>query len=1207
MDRGNQINGTLSLESLAALKLPSLEAQSIKDTLKKHHIELLDFSLVVTYSTPAPEVHLHVEQLQVDWGKGLIKCAPSKKLQKLGHISSLLAHAYQTAKSSQALGSSEAKSPTRALSSSHDLNPPSNVPPQAPLGQDLSQNFASQFAVHDHESLERSSNAADARLRASADLLQHLGKSSSLESNRPPHHGLQQPHSRASAINSNENQSIYRQYSPLQSLNEGHRESSISSQPRNDSVLGGPDAISTQPSNIVADLANFETQPQSKPFIQPLGEHNASDDLSSKKRQRESSATANRPGDDEPSIDFPARKKQRAVENDAGVSSTPIHGITSARVNPWAGLIEIATNEVMIENDQAELLENAKMLWIPPNPGQQMPQGHVPPSLLRKWNNIAERRHHLADAQEIPSPIDSPITPTQDTNETSDPTRRQTTPSDWGSPTPPRQNRLPDSSPIKQPGLASRDSSRSRSPIERGPVQKTRLGSTDDDYATQEVSQLNWDTTAHISNNSDVLPTQTSLVPERETPQRDFSISSNQGQYKQPPESDAALDNTDILHPSISQLSQDDLALNRESPSQFTNPESPGREEDDSDDESIMDTSVPVALGETLPDPTQSSQAEQDITSSGSSLPGVNREHVQVIETPMVGNNGPHQGKSIQDPSQSSYQAHKSSSQSRVLNTYPLYGSLDKGELSQETSHASGQSQEGQPLRVDVLGTQPQFPSTDSNSQSQSGLHHSQSDVVLDSSGPAQRREYFSQSDSSGLEPSSRDFTSSHQMSVSQANESTKASTRGNPSPCVNQSSARLTGPDQSPSKSPRHVSTGVDECSQTSIWLPPASMAMAAESANESEELSEAERAYKRFCRDYPIYTGDFNHFVELCSKLQAYRSQGQLESPSLWDDFIIVHIQRYLSHCQGRAAHDCPSYEVFFALNCSQPLYTKRSLTAREIDLGASQSGFGGPSLTTHPSNRPVTLGIQDQPTVASFTASLADEFTDLCTHSFDPLHQNEEAPDTHDQKDHVKMDTSRSPSVEIKQEGTQSDSEEALQIPSHSTGLFEETFPSVESTMDQEVDQKFDPSIYDLDRARNDANMDMLEVEETDIENTWHQSNDEESDAEEDPNHHRTASVELGDNTFVSTNAQSRASAASKEPVESDGEDDNWFSSFRYRQALARSSSTGGRWYDDPNTPFKAWAIADQNVLSERYRRGRAFILVNERGEIRRPIHR
>lgn len=203
---------------------------------------------------------------------------------------------------------------------------------------------------------------------------------------------------------------------------------------------------------------------------------------------------------------------------------------------------------------------------------------------------------------------------------------------------------------------------------------------------------------------------------------------------------------------------------------------------------------------------------------------------------------------------------------------------------------------------------------------------------------------------------------------------------------------------------------------------------------------------------------------------------------------------------------------------------------------------------------------------------------------------------------------LGTSPTPSVEIKQEGSDSDSDEPLRMSAYSTGLSRETLvPSLESTMDQRVDQEVDSGAPDAGRSRKDADIDTSEVEETDTEKLWYQSDDEESDAEDDFNRPRTASVELGDDTFVSTSAQSRTNAASEEPGESDSEDEGWFSAFRHRQSIARTSSTRDRWYDDPNTPFKHWAIADQNVLSERYRRGRAFILVNEKGEIRRPIHR
>ena len=92
------------------------------------------------------------------------------------------------------------------------------------------------------------------------------------------------------------------------------------------------------------------------------------------------------------------------------------------------------------------------------------------------------------------------------------------------------------------------------------------------------------------------------------------------------------------------------------------------------------------------------------------------------------------------------------------------------------------------------------------------------------------------------------------------------------------------------------------------------------------------------------------------------------------------------------------------------------------------------------------------------------------------------------------------------------------------------------------------------------------------------------------------HETASIELGEDTQA-------ADAQSALDSESDAEsvNENWFLSLRHLRP------TGPVWSDDPNTPFKQWARADQAVLSERNRRGGAYLPLDEKGVIQRPGYR
>ncbi|PYI14143.1 hypothetical protein BO99DRAFT_447134 [Aspergillus violaceofuscus CBS 115571] len=102
-----------------------------------------------------------------------------------------------------------------------------------------------------------------------------------------------------------------------------------------------------------------------------------------------------------------------------------------------------------------------------------------------------------------------------------------------------------------------------------------------------------------------------------------------------------------------------------------------------------------------------------------------------------------------------------------------------------------------------------------------------------------------------------------------------------------------------------------------------------------------------------------------------------------------------------------------------------------------------------------------------------------------------------------------------------------------------------------------------------------------------------------------HHETASIELGEEPLSPPPApQPQAQPETTSEVESDTDDDineNWFLSLRHLRP------TGPVWSDDPNTPFKQWVRADQAILSERDRRGGAYLPVDAKGVIQRPDYR
>ncbi|RAK71758.1 uncharacterized protein BO72DRAFT_532434 [Aspergillus fijiensis CBS 313.89] len=122
-------------------------------------------------------------------------------------------------------------------------------------------------------------------------------------------------------------------------------------------------------------------------------------------------------------------------------------------------------------------------------------------------------------------------------------------------------------------------------------------------------------------------------------------------------------------------------------------------------------------------------------------------------------------------------------------------------------------------------------------------------------------------------------------------------------------------------------------------------------------------------------------------------------------------------------------------------------------------------------------------------------------------------------------------------------------------------------------------------------------------TESESEEDEENDDSMDVGE---HHETASIELGDeppSPPPTTRPPAQPETVSEAESDTDDEEinENWFLSLRHLRPTAPV------WSDDPNTPFKQWVRADQAILSERDRRGGAYLPVDAKGVIQRPGYR
>lgn len=1222
MDSDNQINSSISRDAIVDVPIEFSSGHGPE----KYEIELLDFELVLTYSASRPDVHLEVSRCRIEWEKGPQKFLPSRKLRKSKHVGSLLDRAGQKAKDCHWAFESNGATSLEPNSSGSDIahdHRPSQLQ-GSPLDAGRSQQFFSQIPVKESAALERPSKAGYVHSHDPAELLQRLEPTGrTTPSDAPQQDSPAHTQAKTSAsdqppqITSNEVRSpSIDSRMPLPRTvvaTNGSEKDSMSSQERSiDIPLKNQRSRSgaafpqlcevDKPSGAVQANAHVGTLSSQIPFKET--EHAAPDgdqgslaivepndhtNRPSRKRQRESvesqphvsedggesAHTGSPPSKKRPRADlFPeVCTEPAATDKKDKDEAQPSHGecpkpsenqgtepmAGRKRENPWRGLSMITDDEINIPPAQAELLID-KLCWIPPVPGDPEPQGHVPPPLLKQWNIIAQRRHQEQTAEVSKSP-----SPTQDINMSSASSSSSSEeddgddeedveedveedPFDW-SQSPDRtrsRNALPpSSSPVKQPAEIQRQAARSG--------------------GENQISHVNRedDTTKSCRNT-------TTPDPAAEAPKPSQGIRPGAG----PVADTATVRNVRPSQDAVSEQGHHDMDMSIQGDSTTTgsreprgkradsNPASPNYDDDPADDsdESVMDTSVPFALGESYPEITQSTQGEQALTSTCPSLHADPAGHVQVAVTPVIrnshrrgrkGNDGQSESEPTHSTSTSS-QAHKLSSQSRVMSTYPHHSSSEKSQSSHEGAKPSSLQSENRSPRVDVAGTQIQSNSSHELSQAATQSQ----EIVLESSRPAQRHQFISLSDTNLSLDEPENFQWASAISCLQT---------------------AVTDQEQTDQRSKSR--SGDNESSQERLRCQSVDSAAGMGRISNRDKLALAVEVYLTFRTDYSDYTGNFNHFTELCAKLRGVRTQGYLQRSFLWDDFIIMHLLKYPLHINERGSQGSGilSYEDYFRLNFTHPLHKKRSLTICGIDHAASQFSPTEEALTVTNIEVQIQPPVTQDETSQSTTAS-QNQASDARAHS-----SNEAPRSSLPAPKSPAMSNSQATSTPIKQEGGAIDSQEfanITQYPMNADNVKDEepTHSSPESNIDQ-ITRK---TIYNT-ISQNDGDISMDEIEETDIEYESHE----------------TASPELGDDSFTSNmRASSRKDTAELDPVsEIEDDDENWFA------ALSRMRPTRPVWSDDPEAPFKEWVEHHENVKSERLRRGGTKALFDEKGVIQR----
>lgn len=1287
IDADNQILAMFP-RGLSDSKIFTPNSHSKETSPRKHSIQLLDFTLVFPYLTSTPDVHLNVNSFRINWEEGPIKgLKPSKKLRKNQTVKVLLDKTLQKAKNKRLVSMPNGAStvPARPL----NQHPPQS---QSRAHHDTqSQRIFSQISSHAHDARDHTSGADRRLLHGANELLQHLDPSSRPNSRNSIGASIQRQEQTINLTTTRGPLQVLPDGEPAANVvrrsgspfeEHSGREDSISSQPQTDNMnhrdnsdMNGPQsAMLSSPRRTRQETASPLSDPDERADAQ-LSSNTASRSPS-RKRHRESAeldteltrgGSLSLPPPQRVNPGSPSRKRQRindTIQVKSGQAVTPERPATKishlnlkqgtepnvkpvidplpVMKNPWQGLSEIRASDVNIPKDQLELL-GRKLCWIPPATGDPEPHGHVPAWLLKQWNSIARLRHELkhkdvsnkAAENEPASPASSQGSTQSSERESSE--DEELYPWEGSSPVRGPQNLPPESSPVRQPVSTRRNATPKAS------SQKERLGDSPRKTQSRVNSKSPTKAAGHPQSTPRTLASKPPLSNEPEKSKAGSPMALTQDTTEvQEPSADREVQGS--LARSTSQnyhlghvgplgqlISEGEGSTDSDTPSSTVEqPENEDPSNDASDEESVMENSVPLALGESLP-PTQSSQVEQGHISSAQPLSQLTEDHVQVAVTPLVVNNRPLEkrdsnqstGRADSSHPHFSSQSNKPFSQSRVPNTYPYPGSHEKSQASDDPTTSSSLRSEVNASRAEIAVPQTQSSST--NSQSQGTYDPSTHEVVLESSGPNQRyHDVPCLGSNPPAETSNLPFGSSADMAFSQLHDPTQEPMTqlsineqiSSPHPSLMRHlNSSVSSPYQSPSKSPQDTTEEIQQMSPTTPATQSAELvARRSGFIGDLKKSVEAQEIYRKFCNDYPGYTGDYNHFTELCSRLKDVRAQGLLRRSNLWDDFIIMHLERFPSHLDigtSQAYAEPQSYETYFTSNFSKSANRKRSLSGYAIEVVASQ--FAVPVMThTQSSSQmdPPSQTTRREAMNTSLASSFVDRFSTFQAHSFEepvknglPVFQSGlPALDSHITSS---MDTGSS-SVLVKLEGSEMDQDEVLctQIAPMSS-LIE--IPGLAGS--QPCAGECQPAVSQIINTQDEQDdVSMAGVEESELDELDNEDiSPEDLDAEEldaDDTRHETASVELGDDTFISAVSQSNAvEVPETQPErEDEPEEENWFASLRH--IWFRDKPV---WSDHPTTPFKTWAEADQNVLSERRRRGGAKILLDENGVIRRPTHR
>ncbi|OGM40479.1 hypothetical protein ABOM_010992 [Aspergillus bombycis] len=1140
-DFKTQIEAVLAKESLEALRKETGERPLNRDVTLNHFAQLLDYEIVLEYAISAPKIHLYVRNLSIAWHKGKYKGAPQGKLiKKSAKIRGLMRKVFETIKSWES---------HRAATS--------------PKAYSLDDFPKSQTHVSEKH--------------ASQQFLQSQAQTSFVDSGVPTMVPPIQT-KRSSAISNALLGYLESHAKPADSSLPDNREHETVAIPANDEY---PDRTEVrenipQAAKSCNDLSHVEgaqgSPLDSRSELIRLAQHNSHTASQERYDAGHKLPTTKidggtiskidvQHGQDHENLTSPrSSPKQKLPE-----MKHPSENSSSSHTDPWYGMTDIRTRDIMIPRNQVTLLEQHTRQWVPPDHGDSI-KGHVPPEILAQWNQIALQRRHLsereglggfeserAESHEVSPDINCP---TAQTNAESD---DEPVTSEWSESSPER---------VSRPRLLPSDSS----PVTRAIKMRTGVRITRPSSAREEKQ-----------------PTEVSSTPVCENQRDSRAIS--------------AVQEGNDLHMKNS-LFENSVNEEHISKPVHNNTSAAGhkiQEESDAESEdSVMDTSVPCPLGGSQQS-NSTNQSEQGIVSSGSSLPA--RGHVQVLDTPLANLRHLRSTRLDKDKAgleshhieQSSSQVAKSSSQSRILNTYTTNGNDTEGT---QTTNVSRIDEAGETNDNGVLGTQ----MNTSDWSMPDATPNSHTALVFDSSAP-EEHDSNAPIPMSTLESlgSSKPFSSHDEVLPSMEFEDKGPELVPSQGlPCDTHGHSKISSLKRPASNievekapySKRHKFTH-DESMDAGIEgeTRPASglVSRRQDYIRHSAEHLEAQRIHEKFRNDYPTYVGDFPHFRKLCAILQAVRDKGSLQRSFLWDDFVIKHLEEYPHYLEQCLSLETKSlgYEDYFTSHFSKPTHKKRSLTAEGIKAVAAQDN--PPSL----SDAAVSPSRLRNGADTSFTTSLVDKFSNFHTHSFGPATQSTQSDTDVDRMSF----TMSSPTQHTKNNVCSPGDGQHTEVEEHTRETAEER--SEAEVQQPEVDEQ---ALGVDEQLRLEMNTQLSTLRNLDGNESVVAESEINSEEDEFMDEtHETASIELGDEESPTALEAPLSDNESEAANEAESPNENWFLSLRHLFPTKPS------WCDDPDTPFKKWAQADQNVFSQRkFRRDWARIPTDEKGVIQLPCY-